>query len=196
MQQRIGIDVGGTNTDAVLMSGRDVVAWVKTATTADVTTGIVHALQDLLLQARVRPEGIRGVMIGTTHFTNAVVQRRDLSPVAAIRLALPATVCLPPLIDWPDALRDLVGQAIYMLPGGQEIDGRMIAPFEDAALLQVLQDIRAREITDIAVTSVFSPTDASLEQRAAALIQRTLPAATITLSSARIRARQVQQQAR
>ena len=86
------------------MQGRDVVAWVKTATTADVTTGVVNALQELLHQDVARPSAISGVMIGTTHFTNAVVQRRDLSPVAAIRLALPATACLPPLIDWPEDL--------------------------------------------------------------------------------------------
>ena len=34
---RIGIDVGGTNTDAVLMQGRQVLAEVKTPTTPDVT---------------------------------------------------------------------------------------------------------------------------------------------------------------
>ena len=48
MHQRIGIDVGGTNTDAVLMQGREVVGWVKTPTTADVTSGIVTALRELL----------------------------------------------------------------------------------------------------------------------------------------------------
>ena len=38
---RIGVDVGGTNTDAVLVDGRDVLAEAKTPTTADVTGGIV-----------------------------------------------------------------------------------------------------------------------------------------------------------
>src|SRR5262249_56275750 len=89
-RQRIGIDVGGTNTDAVLMQGQEVVGWVKTPTTADVTSGIVTALQELLQQTAAAPSAIRGVMIGTTHFTNAVVQRRHLSPVSAVRLALPA----------------------------------------------------------------------------------------------------------
>jgi N-methylhydantoinase A/oxoprolinase/acetone carboxylase beta subunit len=36
---RIGIDVGGTNTDAVLMDGSTVLADVKTATTPEVTLG-------------------------------------------------------------------------------------------------------------------------------------------------------------
>src|SRR5437660_11194803 len=42
--RRIGIDVGGTNTDAVLLDGARVVHAVKTPTTEDVTGGIVAAL--------------------------------------------------------------------------------------------------------------------------------------------------------
>ena len=43
---RIGIDVGGTNTDAVLMDGLDVLGWRKTPTTPDVGTGIIRVLRD------------------------------------------------------------------------------------------------------------------------------------------------------
>ena len=41
---QVGIDVGGTNTDAVLMDGDTVLAEVKQPTTADVTSGIVSGL--------------------------------------------------------------------------------------------------------------------------------------------------------
>ncbi len=182
MQQRIGIDVGGTNTDAVLMQGQEVIGWVKTPTTADVTSGIVTALQELLQQTTAVPSDIRGVMLGTTHFTNAVVQRRHLSPVAAVRLGLPATACVPPLTDWPEDLRELVGQATYMLPGGHEVDGRPIVPFEPQAMERAAHDIKARGITDVAITSVFSPVDSSLERQAAAIVQHVVPDATVTLS--------------
>ena len=40
-------------------------------------------------------------MIGTTHFTNAVVQRRDLEPAAVLRVCLPAAASLLPFCDWP-----------------------------------------------------------------------------------------------
>ena len=57
----IGIDVGGTNTDAVLLDGPRVVHAVKTPTTPDVTTGITTALKDDALRVsnaalRFRPE--------------------------------------------------------------------------------------------------------------------------------------------
>ena len=44
-------------------------------------------------------------MIGTTHFTNALVERQHLAPTAVVRLGLPATAAVPPLEDWPDDLR-------------------------------------------------------------------------------------------
>ena len=45
---RIGIDVGGTNTDAVLLDGDVLVAQTKQPTTADVTSGILSALKAVL----------------------------------------------------------------------------------------------------------------------------------------------------
>lgn len=69
--RRIGIDVGGTNTDAVLIDGGDIKCAVKAPTSEDVTSGIVAALSRL----RAEPGGrgdVDAVMIGTTHFMNAV----------------------------------------------------------------------------------------------------------------------------
>jgi len=73
----IGVDVGGTNTDAVLMDGSQLMGAAKAPTTADVTSGIVAAIAELLAQ---NPRGVQvdAVMVGTTHFTNAL--RLRLSP--------------------------------------------------------------------------------------------------------------------
>ena len=103
---RIGIDVGGTNTDAVIMDGERVVASFKALTSPDVMTGVSESLNGALTQSGVPAQAIDVVMIGTTHFTNAVVQRRDLAPTAAVRLGLPATAALPPMVDWPPELRE------------------------------------------------------------------------------------------
>ena len=74
---RVGVDVGGTNTDAVAISGRQVLGSVKSPTSADVTGGIVAAFSALIADGTLIPAQVTAVMIGTTHFTNAVVQRRD-----------------------------------------------------------------------------------------------------------------------
>jgi N-methylhydantoinase A/oxoprolinase/acetone carboxylase beta subunit len=81
--RRFGVDVGGTNTDAVLLEDGRVVHAVKTPTSTDVTGGIVAALELLGRHPQVARGEIDGVVIGTTHFVNAVVQRRHLTRVAA-----------------------------------------------------------------------------------------------------------------
>ena len=85
---------------------------------------------------------IDGVMIGTTHFTNAVVERRHLRETACIRLGLPATVCLPPMVDWPDDLREVVGNHYFLAHGGHEFDGRIISPFDEEEIRGIAGQIR------------------------------------------------------
>ena len=180
---RIGVDVGGTNTDAVLMDGADVVGWTKTPTTPDVGQGIVTALQQLLDQTQAPKSQINAVMIGTTHFTNAVVERRRLLQVAAIRLGLPATEALPPLVDWPKDLAEVLGNHVYLVHGGHEFDGREIAPLDEPELRQVAADIRAKGLRSIAISSVFAPVNDSMEERAAEIIRQELPDVLISLSN-------------
>ncbi len=196
--KRIGIDVGGTNTDAVLLDGTTVVHAVKTPTTADVTSGVTAALELLLRGASTRPAGasppsvgagpppvathIAAVMIGTTHFTNAVVQRRDLTRVAAVRIGLPASASLPPFCDWPEDLAALVRGDVFMLPGGHEYDGRPIVPFDVKGMRDVARRIRDSGIRSVAVSSVFSPLDPSCEDEAAQILQQECPDVAVTRS--------------
>src|SRR5205807_1429503 len=91
VMRRIGIDVGGTNTDAVLIEEGKVSGAVKAPTSEDVTTGILDSLKALGATGILKGKKIDGVMIGTTHFINAVVQRRHLTRVAALRLGMPAS---------------------------------------------------------------------------------------------------------
>lgn len=180
---RIGIDVGGTNTDAVVMEGSNVIAGVKAGTTADVMSGVVAALKAVLEASKLSPDAIDVVMIGTTHFTNAVVQRRDLAQTAAVRLGLPATASLPPMVDWPDDLKQTIGNHGYLAHGGNEFDGRVISPLDKDELLGIAADIKAKGINTIAITSVFSPVSSDFEKHAGEIFAEALPDAHITLSN-------------
>lgn len=179
---RIGIDVGGTNTDAVLMEGRDVIGWHKTPTTAGVTTGITTALQNVLTETDTSVDQIDAVMIGTTHFTNAVVERKRLTPTAAIRLGLPATECLPPMVDWPPDLRDAIGNHYYLAHGGHEFDGRTISALDESEIREICGKIKDQGVHAIAISSVFSPVNPELEQQAAEIVRDEIPGATVILS--------------
>ncbi|HYU13149.1 MAG TPA: hydantoinase/oxoprolinase family protein [Stellaceae bacterium] len=180
--RRIGVDVGGTNTDAVLLEDGRVVHAVKTPTTADVTGGIVAALGLLTRHPEVARGGIEGVVIGTTHFVNAVVQRRQLSAVAAVRIGLPASASLPPFCDWPEDLAALVRGRVFMLEGGHEYDGREFMPFDEEGMRQAARQIRDGGIRSVGIAASFSPLDPSHEERAAAILAEECPEASITLS--------------
>ncbi len=182
MTYRIGIDVGGTNTDAVLMDGRQVLAEFKTLTTPEVTGGIVAALSGLQRARPFPPEQVSTVMIGTTHFTNAVVEAQRLAPTATLRLGLPATAALPPMTDWPDRLRGVTGQHSYLCHGGYEFDGRIISEFDEKEIREAASDIAAKGIETIAVSAVFSPVNADMELQAAEVLRNMIPGVSVSLS--------------
>src|SRR6266404_1266235 len=180
--RRIGIDVGGTNTDAVVLDDGLVVHAIKTPTTPDVTTGILTALAGLADHPEVARRTIDGVVIGTTHFVNAVVQRRDLSRVAAVRIGLPASAALPPFCDWPEDLAGAVRGEVFMLEGGHDYDGRPIVPFDETGMRRAACRIRECRIGLVAVAAIFAPLDPSCEERAQAILNEECPDAAVTLS--------------
>lgn len=177
--KRIGIDVGGTNTDAVLLDGDRVAFATKTPTTEDVLTGVRLALE---AAAAHGADAVQAVMIGTTHFTNAVVQRRDLARVGAVRLGLPAAASLPPFCDWPADLAALVRGQVHMVEGGHDYDGRPIMPLDERGVAAAARSMRAAGIDCVAVSAIFSPLDPAMETRAAEILREEMPDAAITLS--------------
>lgn len=180
---RIGVDVGGTNTDAVVMEGDKILSGVKSPTTEDVMNGVVDAVERALAEAGADKGKVTGVMIGTTHFTNAVVERKHLARTAAVRLCLPAAQCLPPMVDWPEDIRDAVGNRFWMAKGGNEFDGREISSLDLQELDAIAAEIAKERIDTIAITSVFSPVSDEMERKAMAQLSKSLPDADFTLSS-------------
>jgi N-methylhydantoinase A/oxoprolinase/acetone carboxylase beta subunit len=180
---RIGVDVGGTNTDAVLIDGRRIVAKVKRSTSADVSSGIRAAIAALLTDGQASAHDIDAVMIGTTHFTNAFVQAKSLRKVAAIRIGYPAASGVPLFADWPARLRDATFGSAAMVAGGYQFDGRPIAPLDEAEIVRTARAIADQGLLDVAITGVFSQLNSEQERRAAEIVQEEIPRANVTLSS-------------
>jgi N-methylhydantoinase A/oxoprolinase/acetone carboxylase beta subunit len=179
---RIGIDVGGTHTDAVILDGDRIIAATKALTSADVVGGITDALDTLLKDGAVSQSAIKTVMIGTTQFTNAIVERKELAPVAAVRICLPAGQGMPPMIDWPDDIAGALGGHIYTLHGGYLYDGFPVADMRDDEIDALIADLIKKRITNVAISSAFSPMNSQPEEMLAARIRAAIPDARITLS--------------
>lgn len=68
---KIGIDVGGTNTDAVIVDeNRNIIAGIKHTTSEDIYSGILGALKDVLREADIDRTQVHQAMLGTTQCTN------------------------------------------------------------------------------------------------------------------------------
>lgn len=160
---RVGVDVGGTNTDAVALDGADaLLAKAKVPTTADVMGGITSALDRVLVRLGGDRDRVTHVMLGTTHATNAVLQRRGLDRVALLRIGGPATHAIRPLYAWPHDLRDAVSAGELIVDGGIEFDGREIMPLDLDAVRRFLAGL-AGHLDGVAVASVFAPVSAEHE---------------------------------
>ncbi|MBD3144874.1 hydantoinase/oxoprolinase family protein [Microbispora bryophytorum] len=179
---RVGIDVGGTNTDAVVLDDDDrVLATAKRPTSPDVTGGL-RAVLDAVLAGLPEPgleKLVKRVMLGTTHATNAILERRALGRVAVLRLGAPATTSVPPLSEWPDDLRDTVAAGTAIVRGGHFVDGREIAPLDVDAVRKFVATTPADAI---AVAGVFSPASADQENRVAEIIRAEIGDVPVSLS--------------
>ncbi len=153
---KLGIDVGGTNTDAVLIDeNRNVVADIKYPTSDDIYEGIMGALRTVLEVSGVDRTEIRQAMLGTTQCTNAIVERKHLAPIGILRIGAPATVGIDPMVDWADDIKQIaVGSAI--IGGGFEYDGKQLAPFDEDAARAFFLDMKSKGVKSIAVSCVFS----------------------------------------
>ena len=158
------------------------IAKAKARTTPDVTGGVTAALDSVLADAAVDPARVTHVMLGTTHATNAVLERRNLQRVGVLRLAAPATTSVRPLLAWPADLRAAVSAGEAIVGGGIEVDGRELAPLDEDAVRRFLDGL-AGAVDGIAITGMFAPAAPEQELRARALVDELLgPDVVVSLS--------------
>ncbi|MGW4033452.1 hydantoinase/oxoprolinase N-terminal domain-containing protein [Streptomyces sp. NPDC004838] len=169
---RVGIDVGGTHTDAVVVDDAgQVLTWHKAATTPEVLDGISAALAAVLVG--VDSDAVGQVMLGTTHPVNAIIRRKGLARVGILRLAAPATLAIEPLVAWPKDLRALVSGRVEIVHGGHEYDGTEISPLDERAVREFAESCRDT-VDAIAITGTTSPANPDHEIRAAAIVTEAL----------------------
>jgi N-methylhydantoinase A/oxoprolinase/acetone carboxylase beta subunit len=183
MKYRLGIDVGGTNTDAVIIDeSLNIVAGVKMPTTLDVTTGINSAIKKVLVESKIDKHEIDYAMLGTTHCTNAIVERKGLCKVGIIRIAAPATFSIRPMPDWPESLREAIGDNIHIIKGGYEFDGREITQLDYQEIRDVAKQLKGK-VDTIALTAVFSPVRNDHEYEVESILREELGDIPISKSS-------------
>jgi N-methylhydantoinase A/oxoprolinase/acetone carboxylase beta subunit len=175
---RLGVDVGGTNTDSVIIDENvQVIAEVKVPTTADIQSGILEAITEVLRNSDIDRRDITRAMLGTTQCTNAIVERKNLAQIGVLRIGAPATLGIRPMVDWAEDLQS-VAELVEITGGGFEHDGKEIAPFDEKAARFFFERCKAKGLKSIAISSVFSPVRDDHEQNAMRLCAEVMGADT------------------
>jgi N-methylhydantoinase A/oxoprolinase/acetone carboxylase beta subunit len=99
-----------------------------------------------------------------------------------VRIGLPTGASLPPFVDWPEDLADLVRAEVMMLEGGHEVDGRPLVPFDGKGMRAAARRIRDAGIRSVAVSAVFSPLNIACEEEAESILREECPDVAVTLS--------------
>lgn len=180
---RIGVDVGGTFTDVVVISGDDVTT-TKVPTTAEQSDGVVSGID----AARAR-DRVALLAHGTTVATNALLERRG------VRTALVTTRGFRDVIEIGRqnraSLYDLARrrpEPLVPRPLRFEVTGRMgpdgeLEPLDEGDVVTAGDAIAAAGVEAVAVCFLFGYLHPEHERRAGNILRTRLPGVHVSLSS-------------
>lgn len=188
----IGVDVGGTNTDSVLVdphrvneANKGVISWNKSVTTNDVSDGISNGVSKLMEDAvGIDKNDITSVTIGTTHFINAVIEQdaSRLEKVAILRLCGPYSREIPPFSSFPNGLRSIMEGYVGYLNGGFHVDGKSIQPVDENEVMKHVDEIKGKNISSIVINGIFSSLNPEQEIQVKEMILKVYPCAKVVMS--------------
>ena len=194
MPYKLGVDVGGTFTDLILVdenSGRMIRA--KTPSTpADQSIGVLNGIEKVCGLAGVSPSEISHIMHGTTVATNAVLEGKG-AKVGLIAtegfkqiLHLARSWTPGPLAGWIIMVKPEPPAAIENTREAKErIDtrGNVVKPLDEDAIRKDLQDLVSRGVEAVTVSLINSYANPAHEKRVKAIAHEIFPTLPVTASA-------------
>jgi len=189
---RIGVDIGGTFTDLLLVNdATGDVTIVKTLTTpADPSDAVDAGVREALATAGTAPSRVRNVVHGTTLVTNAIIERKG-DPTALIttkgfrdaieirrehRYDMYDLNLDPPRDIVPRYLRFEVDERVLS-------DGTILRELDSAEVERLVAAIASRGITTIAVALIHAYRNPVHEHRIREIARRVAPGIRMSLAS-------------
>lgn len=191
-QYRLGVDVGGTFTDAILINeetGESRIAKVP-STPKDPSIGFLNAVERILREAGIKNEDVGYLVHGTTVATNAIIEGnlaltgflttegfRDMLEIQ--RQIRPVLYDL--LFEKP---RPLVPRYLcFGIPERLGPSGEEIKPLDEKVVADAARQMKKEGVEAIAVCYLFSFLDPGHEKRTREIVHEIFPEAVISLSS-------------
>ncbi|WP_299592217.1 hydantoinase/oxoprolinase family protein [uncultured Tateyamaria sp.] len=162
----LGVDTGGTYTDAVLLQDEErVLARAKSLTTRhDLAVGVGRAVRAVLKEARVDPAEVGMASLSTTLATNALVEGQG-GRVALVYIGFRAQD-----LETQGLADALGGDPVIVLAGGHKHDGSEAAPLDETALSAFLETHK-QDVSGFAVAGQFATRNPAHEVRAMDLVR-------------------------
>jgi len=188
---RLGVDIGGTFTDIVLLGEDGTVHTKKILSTPDdYSRAIEDGIRQLLTETGVAPGDITEVAHGTTVATNAIIERKG------VRVALVTTEGFrdvleiaryraPQLYDvYFRKPEPLVERRLrFQVPERMTASGNVDRPLDRDALLAVADKCVAERVDAVAICFINAYVNGAHEEEAAALFREKYPDLPVTVSS-------------
>ncbi|MDP6043305.1 MAG: hydantoinase/oxoprolinase family protein [Dehalococcoidales bacterium] len=191
-QYRLGVDIGGTFTDVVLMNlGTGEFRTAKVATTPqDLATGFLHAMERVVVEAAVTPEEVAQIIHATTVATNAIIENkvarsafittRGFRDILEIQRQIRPTL-YDLFFDKPPSL--IPRYLCYEVTERVTAEGEVLQPLDEDEVRQVVRQIKQEAVEAIAVCFLHSYITPAHEKRTGEIVKAEFPEAYLTLSS-------------
>lgn len=186
-----GVDIGGTFTDSVLVVD-DAVHTVKTPTTDDLVSGIAAGVDAATTRAGIDPGTIESFNHGSTVAVNTLIEGTGATT------AIVTTAGFRDVFEIGEAYRDasllydprgehhppLVRRRLrFEVPERTAADGSVVTPLDEAAVADVAQTLRDRDVGSVAVCFLHSYANPTHERRAREILRERAPEIDVSLST-------------
>jgi N-methylhydantoinase A len=191
MGWRLGIDIGGTFTDVVLVNDTDgTIGIAKTPTTpGDFGQGVLAGLQDAIGRYGVPPDDVSLLSHATTVVTNAILQEKGA------RTALISTRGFRDVLELRRSARSDLYDMFQdpprvLVPRHRRLEiterldasGAVVVPLAESEIPNLVKVLRELEVEAVAVTLLFSFLNDEHERRLGAALREALPGVPVFLS--------------
>ena len=191
---RVGVDVGGTNTDLVLEAEHGVYFHKVASTPHDQSEGVLKGLSELCEQARIKPDEIELIVHGTTVATNITLEHdgaevgmittrnfRDILHIG--RHKRPHNFSLHFDVPWQTRAlvkrRNRIAVTERIMPPTGEVE----TPLNENEVLEAVALFKKRGIESVVIGFLFSFLNDSHERQARAIVEQEMPGVFVCTSS-------------
>ncbi|MFC1824110.1 hydantoinase/oxoprolinase family protein [Thermodesulfobacteriota bacterium] len=190
--KKIGIDIGGTNTDFIFQNEKEIHVFKIPSTPDDPGKAATAGIKAIAEQFELKPDEIDFIAHGTTVSTNAVIERKGAKTSLITTKGFKDLLEIARLSRPPEALYDIqyekpeqiVARFLrFEIDERVDFKGEVIRQLPENELVSLIERIKQEDLDAIAVTFLFSYLYPAHEREVQALIKKELPDLYVTISS-------------